>query len=196
MNDFQQYALPLLTPYWATRQRRITGLVILANTAFFSALLGTFFYLKWNALDWPTPFHFPSMLMAVALTMFGLCGSVTAVVADVASRDTESLEAARRWMAIAVISWFLFLFLEIVEWAHLWFVEQLGPGTPFGSAFLLVTGAHYLAATCCLVWLGWAAAGVGRRDLLAPALYSHFLGFWWIVIVVTVYFQNADLRGI
>ena len=118
------------------------------------------------------------------------------VVAEVAPRDKTDLEPARRWMAIAVTSWFLFLFLEVVEWVHLVYVEQLGPYTQFGSVFLALTGFHYLAATCCMVWLGIAAARVEKRDLLAPALYSHLLNLWWIVIVVTVYFPNADLRGI
>jgi len=185
-----------IAPYFATRARRLTGLVIIGNAALFAAILAAMSYLKWNAADWPTPLHFPSMLMAVALAMFGLCGSVTTIIAEHASRTVGDLEPARRWIAIAITSWFLFLFLEIVEWVHLVYVEQLGPSTLFGATFLVVTGAHYMAATCCLVWLGWAAAGIRTRDLLAPALYSHFLSLWWIVLVLFVYIPNADLRGI
>ena len=196
MRLYKQYVSPHVAAYFATRQRRITGLVGVATLAFFGVFLFALQYTRWNSSDWPTPFHFPSMLMAVALAMFALCGSVTVVVAEVAARDKTDLEPARRWMAIAVTSWFLFLFLEVVEWVHLVYVEQLGPYTQFGSVFLALTGVHYLAATCCMVWLGIAAARVERRDLLAPALYSHFLNLWWIVIVVTVYFPNADLRGI
>ncbi len=200
MKIYTQYVLPHVAPYFATRQRRIAGLVSVATLAIFGALLGVLQYTRWNSYDWPTPFHFPSMLMAVALSMFGLCGSVTVVVAEVAVRaavrNNGDLEPARRWMAIAVTSWFLFLFLEVVEWVHLVYVEQLGPTTQFGSVFLALTGFHYFAATCCMVWLGIAAARVEKRDLLAPALYSHLLNLWWIVIVVTVYFPNADLRGI
>jgi cytochrome o ubiquinol oxidase subunit 3 len=192
MSFFDEY----IAHYFHTRARRLTGLLVVANAAFFAALLAVFVYTKWNSEDWPTPFHFPSMLMAVALSMFALCGSATVLVAEVAARKPADLEPARRWMAIAVTSWFLFLFLEIVEWVHLVFVERLGPSTQFGSTFLAVTGAHYVAGTCCLVWFGWAAAAIERRDLLAPALYSHFLNLWWIVIMITIYFPNSDLRGI
>jgi heme/copper-type cytochrome/quinol oxidase subunit 3 len=37
---------------------------------------------------------------------------------------------------------------------------------------------------------------VRRRDVLAPAMYSHFLNFWWIVLVFALYFTNADLGGL
>jgi heme/copper-type cytochrome/quinol oxidase subunit 3 len=32
--------------------------------------------------------------------------------------------------------------------------------------------------------------------VLAVALYSHFLNLWWIVLLFSLYFSNADLRGI
>mgnify|MGYP001601737736 CR=1 FL=1 len=37
---------------------------------------------------------------------------------------------------------------------------------------------------------------VKKRDILAAALYSNFLNFWWLVLVVTLYFANADIQGI
>jgi hypothetical protein len=51
-------------------------------------------------------------------------------------------------------------------------------------------------ATGCLGWFCYVAADVKKRDILAAALYSYFLNAWWIVLVITLYFQNADLQGI
>lgn len=178
-----------------TRARRLTALLIAGNFAFFCALLGVMFYMRWVSEEWPTPFHFASLLMAVALTMFTICGSFTMTIASRAAK-LEDTEPAVRWLAIAMASWFVFLFLEIVEWVRLIFIEKLGPDTSFGSTFLALTGAHYVAATGCLGWFAFAAADVKRRDMLAPALYSWFLTFWWVVLVFTLYFANADLQGI
>lgn len=185
-----------ITQFAATRPRRLTGLFIAANFAFFAALLGVMFYLKATSLDWPVPFHFASLLMVTALTMFNICGSVTLTIADHAAKSEEKSEPAVRWVAIAICSWFVFLFLEIVEWVRLVFIEDLGPHTPFGLTFLALTGAHWVAATGCLGWFCYVAADVKKRDILAAALYSYFLNAWWMVLVFTLYFLNADLQGI
>jgi len=105
-------------------------------------------------------------------------------------------EPAVRWIAIAISCWFVFLFLEIVEWVRLVYLEGLGPDTSFGSTFLLLTGTHWVAAALCIGWFTYAAVDVRRRDVLAPAMYSHFLNFWWIVLVFALYFTNADLGGL
>ena len=57
--------------------RRGTLWIIAANAAFFAALLAVMFYLRWVSEEWPAPFHFASLLMVAALTMFALSGSVT-----------------------------------------------------------------------------------------------------------------------
>ena len=182
--------------YIDTRPRRLTGLFIIGNFAFFSALLAAMFYLRMKSDDWPVPFHFASLLMVCALTMFALCASVTAIIGERAARTEPTAEPAVRWLAIAITSWFIFLFLEIVEWVRLVFIERLGPHTAFGATFLVLTGTHWIAATGCAGWFCYAAADVKKRDVLAAALYSHFLCFWWIVLVVTLYFFNADIQGI
>jgi heme/copper-type cytochrome/quinol oxidase subunit 3 len=182
--------------YLATRERRLTALFIAGNFAFFAALLGVMFYLRSSSADWPVPFHFASLLMVSALTMFSLCASVTAAVADRAARLEPASEPAVRWMAIAISCWFLFLFLEIVEWVRLVFLEGLGPHTNFGATFLALTGTHWIAATGCVGWFCYVAADVKKRDIPAAALYSHFLNAWWIVLVITLYFFNADIQGI
>src|SRR5882724_6712392 len=136
-----------LTEYWSTRPRRLTAVFIAGNLAFFAALLGVMFYLRLHSEDWPVPFHFASLLMVSALTMFALCASVTVAIGDRAARMEASSEPAVRWIAIAISSWFMFLFLEIVEWVRLVYLENLGPHTAFGGTFLALTFTHWLAAT-------------------------------------------------
>ncbi|HVW85963.1 MAG TPA: hypothetical protein VHB50_14840 [Bryobacteraceae bacterium] len=184
-----------ISQYYSTRTRRVTGLFILANLAFFAALLAVMFYLRWASEEWPQPFHFPSLLMVTAMTMFSLCASVTMAVGAHAAK-LEDTEPAVRWIAIAITCWFVFLFLEIVEWVRLVYLEKLGPDTSFGGTFLLLTGTHWLAAALCAGWFTRVATDVKKHDPIAAAMYSHFLNLWWIVLVITLYLINADLAGI
>ena len=184
-----------LTEYFITRSRRIAWLVIAANFMLFATLLAVMFYLRWVSEEWPAPFHFGSLLMVGAMTMFSLCGSVTMAIAAKATR-LDDIEPAVRWIAIAISSWFVFLFLEIVEWVRLVYLENLGPHTSFGATFLMLTGTHWLAATLCIGWFTYVAVDVKQRDVLAAAMYSHFLNFWWIVLIFALYFSNATLEGI
>ena len=185
---------PAISQYFETRTRRLTGLFILINFAVFAVLLGVMFYYRWSSEEWPAPFHFPSLLMAAALTLFALCGSATMAMGAAAAKLPDT-EPAVRWIAIAITSWLVFLFLEIVEWVRLVYLERLGPDTSFGSTFLLLTGTHWLAACLCAGWFTRVAVNVKKRDPYAAALYSHFLNFWWLVLVFCLYVTNADLAG-
>jgi cytochrome aa3-600 menaquinol oxidase subunit III len=185
----------LIGEYYGTRTRRVTGVFIAGNFAFFAALLGAMFYLRWASDEWPAPFHFASLLMVSAMTMFALCASATVAVGAHAAKFDDR-EPAVRWIAIAITSWIVFLFLEIVEWVRLVFMEHLGPDTSFGSTFLLLTGTHFLAASLCIGWFTYVVVDVKKRDVLAAAMYSHFLNLWWLVLVVTLYFMNFTFDGL
>jgi heme/copper-type cytochrome/quinol oxidase subunit 3 len=184
----------ILAEYFATRSRRIALLVIAANTAAFSALLILMFYLRAEARAWPSPFHFASVLMVVGLAMFGLGASV--VIEAAARGKFSEPEMPTRLLAIAISLWLIFLFLEVVEWVRLVYMEGLGPHTAFGGSFLALTVTHWVAVCACVCWLTWSALNSRRRDVFAVALFSHFLNLVWIVLLFTVYFPNADLSGI
>lgn len=184
-----------IAEYYATPVRRGTLLVIGANAAFFAALLAVMFYLRWASEAWPTPFHFASLLMVAALTMFALAGSATLETGARAAR-LQDQEPAVRWIAVGVACWLVFLFLEIVEWVRLVYLEKLGWDTTFGATFLSLTGAHWIASCVCVCWMTYAAVDTRRRDILAVAMYSHFLNAIWILLVFALYFTNANLNGI
>lgn len=183
-----------ISRYYATRARRTALLLCLAAAAFFAALLGVMFYLRWAAETWPAPFHFPSLLMVTGLLMFGMVASATFEIGARAAVLPDR-EPAVRWLAVGVATWLTFLFLETVEWIRLVYLEQLGPDTAFGSTFLALTGAHWICVGGCVAWMTWAANDTRRRDVLAPAILSHFLCLVWIVLVASLYLPNADIEG-
>jgi heme/copper-type cytochrome/quinol oxidase subunit 3 len=184
-----------LAQYFATRTRRSTLWIIAAHTAFFAALLAVMFYLRWASEAWPTPFHFASLLMVAALTMFAVAGSATLEVATRAVKFNDQ-EPAVRWIAIAITCWLTFLFLEVVEWVRLIYLVQLGPRTAFGGTYLALTGAHWIAVCACVSWMTVAVSDTRKRDVVAVAMYSHFLNLLWIVLVFTLYLTNANLEGV
>src|SRR5579872_4715293 len=132
-----------ISRYYATPARRAALLTSAVTGVFFAALLAVMFYLRWASEAWPTPFHFASLLMVAALTMFAASGSATLEMATRATKF-EDQEPAVRWIAVGIASWLTFLFLEIVEWVRLVYLVGLGPRTAFGGTFLALTGAHWI----------------------------------------------------
>jgi cytochrome o ubiquinol oxidase subunit 3 len=184
----------ILAQYFATRARRTTLLVIAALTFVFGALLLVMFYLRSVAEAWPSPFHFASLLMVMGLTVFSM---VASGVSEIAGRGNfPEREMPARLLAIAIACWLTFLFLEVVEWIRLVYMEGLGPRTAFGGTYLALTVSHWVAVCACVCWMTWVANNTQRRDVLAVALYSHFLNLMWIVLLFTLYFPNANLEGI
>src|ERR1700722_6745224 len=135
-----------ITEYPAPPPRRRTLALIGTNFVLFAALVGYTIYVRTTTKDWPVapPFEFGNLLMVFAMAMAAVCGSITMVVGGPSSAKGNTEEAVR-WIAIAISSWLVFLFLECVEWANLIYLKDLGPKTPFSSTFLLLTGTHWLA---------------------------------------------------
>ena len=184
-----------LADYYATRTRRSALWIVAAHTAFFAALLAVMFYLRWVSEAWPTPFHFASLIMVAFLTLLGISSSGTLEMASRAAKLNDQ-EPAVRWVAVSIATWLTFLFLEIVEWVRLIYLERLGPDTSFGATYLALTGAHWLAVVACVCWMTYVANDTRRRDIVAVGIYSHFLALLWIVLVFTLYFTNATLGEI
>jgi heme/copper-type cytochrome/quinol oxidase subunit 3 len=168
---------------------------VIAHCAFFAALFAVMFYLRWASEEWPAPFHFASLIMVVALTLFAISGSATLEMASRAAKLNDS-EPAVRWVAVGIASWLTFLFLEVVEWVRLVYLVKLGPDTAFGGTFLALTGAHWIAVCACVSWMTVVASDVRRRDVVAVSLYAHFLNVLWIVLVFTLYLANFTLGEI
>jgi heme/copper-type cytochrome/quinol oxidase subunit 3 len=181
-----------LDVYHSTRTRRSTLWIIIGNAAFFAALLAVMFYLRWVSEAWPTPFHFASLIMVTALTLFCMAASWTLEMSSRALNVNDA-EPAVRWVAVGIACWLTFLFLEVVEWVRLIFLVKLGPDTAFGGTYLALMGAHWIAACVCVCWMTYVANDVRKRDILAVAMYSHFLNLVWLVLLFCVYFANATL---
>lgn len=184
-----------LSTYIATPARRRTLYIIAAGSVYFAALLGVNTYLRWASEEWPKPFNFPSLLMAAAITSFALSSSVTCEIAARAAKTEDSV-AAVRWMAISIVTWMTFAFLALVEWVRLVFMLRLDWTTSFGASYLSLTVSHWIGICICCGWMIRVANKIRERDVIAVAMFSHFLNAVWLVLLVVLYLTNATLGGI
>lgn len=178
-----------ISAYAATPARRRTLIVIALNFLLYAALMVWMFHVRDTSSDWPIPFEFGSLLIVFAMASGGICGSITMAIADNRAHKGE-FEESIRWTVIAISAWLTFIFLEAVEWVNMVYLVQLGPATPFGMTYLVITGAHLLGIVVCVGWFTFCLTNVRKHDILASALYSHFLAIWWIVIIFLIYFPN------
>src|SRR6185437_7504270 len=103
-----------IAEYAATPARRRTLWLVAANFLVFAVLVIGMFYVRSQHPDWPVPFEFGSLLMVSAMPSAAGCASITRVVGAHRAAKKETEEAVR-WIAIAIASWLIILFLEMVE---------------------------------------------------------------------------------
>jgi cytochrome c oxidase subunit 3 len=168
-------------------------------------MTGTFFlvflYLRIRAPHWPDAFHFPSGLMAAAMTMFLLAGSFTIRLAVRAAYGGEAdPHAPGRWVAVTIATWSCFLLLEAIEWMRLIFIEGVTlADNPwkvplFGATYFTLTGLHALHVLAGLVYLTLVA--LLKWNLKAAQWYVHFVNAMWLPLFFGLYLASTDLQGL
>src|SRR5437868_9183609 len=100
----------LIAEYAATPARRRTLWIVAGNFAVFTALIAVMFYVRTTSEgEWPVPFEFGSLLMVFSMAMAAVCASITMVV-GAHSAAKGKVDESVRWIAIAIVSWLVFLF--------------------------------------------------------------------------------------
>lgn len=165
------------------------------------AFFSVFVYLRFISPRWPEVFHFPSGLMAAAMTMFLLSGSFTMRLAVQAAHGGEAdAQASAKWVIATVAGWFCFLLLEAMEWVRLIaFVGVTLRSNPwnvpvFGATYFLLTGLHALHVVCGLVYLMLVA--MKGWDVKAAQWYVHYVNAMWLPLFVGLYLTATDLQGL
>ncbi len=185
----------------ASTHSQQTMLVFLFADAVMSAsFYAAFLYLRRMSPSWPVAFHFPSSLMAAAMTMFAVAASVTVQVAAHAAKQRDDSLAVRS-VAAAIAGWLVFLFLEAIEWTRLILGGVTLRSNPwrvplFGASFYTLTGFHILHVIVGLVYLMLVAWRIRKYDVGACALYVHYVNLTWLILFPSLYLSAADLQGL
>lgn len=169
------------------------GVALLAATeaALFGTMIGSYFYLRFEAVDWPPAgIEAPSVALPLALTAALVATGVPMLVATLAARRGRTRAA---WLAILVAMLVQggYLAVQIVL-----YIDDLGrfsiDGTAYGSIYFTLLGLHHAHVAIGILLDAWLLArllgGLTRYRVTAVrviALYWFFVNAVAIAVVAT-----------
>ena len=175
---------------------RIAVVVLLvAETMFFSGLIGAYLVFRGEAPFWPPP-DLPRLPLAVTwVNTIVLVASGFTMVNAVRAARRDRQAALRRDLAITALLGITFLVIQGSEWVRL-----VGHGLTlssgmYGATFYTLIGTHAVHVLGAVLWLalvGWWARGGhfnGGRDAAveACAIFWIFVIALWIALFALVY---------
>jgi cytochrome c oxidase subunit III len=169
------------------------GMVLLIATEFtlFASLIASYFYLRFQADQWPPAgIEDPSVTLPLVLTGILVLTTVPMFGAVVSAR------AGRRWAAWGLIALALLVqgaYLGLQIWLFTDDMNSFSPSaTAYGSIYFTLLGIHHAHVAIGLVldlWLlGVLAFGLTNYRLIALriiALYWYFVAFVGVLVVLT-----------
>jgi len=175
---------------------RIAVVVLLvAETMFFSGLIGAYLVFRGSAELWPPP-NLPRLPLAVTwMNTLVLVSSGFTMVNAVRAARRDRQAALRRNLAITAAVGITFLLIQGSEWVRL--VDHgltLSTGM-YGATFYTLIGTHALHVFGAVLWLGlvgwWARRGdfTDGRDAAveACAIFWIFVIALWVALFALVY---------
>ena len=170
---------------------------LLSDIIMFSGFFAAYAVLGRAYAGGPTGSQLFESWRVVAETGLLLASSFTCGIAGVmtSARDKMWTQA---WLLVTGLLGFVFLVLEVQEFAQM-IAEGAGPGrSAFLSAFFAVVGCHGLHVSVGILWLGTMMAQLqvkGFRDdicrrLLCFNLFWHALDIIWVGLFTVVYLMG------
>jgi heme/copper-type cytochrome/quinol oxidase subunit 3 len=187
---------PLAVPVARQRGRPVAwwGVLLLVSTeaALFGAMIASYFYLRFQAIDWPpVGVPEPKVLAPTLLTLVLVCSSVPAAAAASAARMRQAGRASTALVTTAALGALYAagtLALLVQEWHD-------APATKdaYDSLFFTIQGAHvaHVAAGVLVNLFLLAAIARGRisqyrmNGIWAMSLYWHFVNALAVLVLLT-----------
>jgi heme/copper-type cytochrome/quinol oxidase subunit 3 len=172
------------------------GMVMFVTTeaTVFAALLGSYFYVRFQSPQWPPPgIEEPELTKAFIMTVLLLPSSLPVMWAE------RGIRKGQRWrlrlgLAITLVLGLSFLGVQALEYA-----SNLKKFTfttnAYGSLFYTVTGFHGFHVTVGVLMVAWLLAaslrgsfGYKRHERVRlTAIYWHFVDVVWAAILLCLY---------
>jgi cytochrome c oxidase subunit III len=169
--------------------------LLVAETMFFSGLIGAYLVLRGSTPAWPPP-NLPRLPLGVTWvnTLVLMASGVTMIAAVRAARSDDQ-RALRRQLALTALLGVMFLAVQGSEWARLIHHGLTLSAGMYGATFYALIGTHATHVVGAVVWLGligwWAHRGrfAGGRDsaVEACAIYWVFVCALWLALFALVY---------
>ena len=172
-------------------------LFIATEATLFAVLLGSYFYIRFQAgPQWPPPqIGPPELMVPLIMTALLLPSSLPLIWAE------RGIRLGQQWRLRVGLATTLALglgFLTMLATEYGQTLEEFTLTTDtYGSLFYTVTGFHGLHVTGGLLMLGWLLAASIRGSFDSSrhepvrliALYWHFVGVVWVAILFTIYLE-------
>jgi cytochrome c oxidase subunit III len=190
-----------MVEFLATPKQRSIFLFLCVDFFVFLVLFGAYLYLRRQTAEWPAAFHFASGLMAFAITLFILAGSVSMFFAA-RHQASGSFEIAMRLILASIAVWGSALLLVGMEWVRLILIVEVtftkNPwGVPaFTETYFVLTGFLAVHLLTGVIYLITIASNIRSTDAGASALFVHFTSLVWLFLFVGIYLAGGDLQGI
>lgn len=167
------------------------AIFVAAEATLFGALLGTYFYLRFKAIQWPPPgIDAPEVALPLILTAVLVATSLPMQVALRAARAGR-LAATLLGLAVALSVQGAYFGVQM----HL-FLADLDKFSPaesaYGSTYFTLLGAHHAHVAAGLLLNLWLllrlASGITRyrlTGLWATTFYWHFVNALAVLVVLT-----------
>lgn len=173
---------------------------LMSDCLIFGTLFATYAVLGQNYAAGPAPKDLFELDMILLATFMLLFSSITYGFA-VLRMEKGGLWGTMFWLVVTLIFGLGFLYLEVLEFTHLWHVGATPMASAFLSSFFTLVGTHGLHVAFGSLWLivlliqlpmkGLTEAN--KRRVLCLSLFWHFLDLIWIGVFSLVYLTGVIL---
>ncbi len=169
-------------------------LFVLSDMVLFSALFATYASLVHASDGGPVTSQLFDRTTVAIETLALLISSFICGLAMIAAKRKDMLWT-EVFLFFTALFGFVFLVLEVTEFAHMVSIGAPPQRSAFLSAFFTLVGCHGLHVTCGLLWIGTMMAQIWAkgfqphitRRLLCLSVFWHALDIIWVAIFTIVY---------
>ena len=169
-------------------------LYLMSDCLLFGILFAVHAVLGQNYAAGPSPSDLFEIEKIALATAFLLLSSITYGFAAINMRQNNA-KVMTLWLLVTLAFGLGFLYLEYLEFSHLWHVGATPMASAFLSSFWILVGTHGLHVTAGSIWMVILLAQVrmhgltpeNKRRIMCLSLFWHFLDLIWIGVFSFVY---------
>ena len=171
---------------------------LMSDCLLFAILFATYAVLGQNFAAGPAPKDLFEIHMILVSTFMLLFSSITFGFA-VLRMHVNDQRGLMLWLVVTGGFGLGFLYLEYLEFSHLWGLGATPMASAFLSSFYLLVGTHGLHVAAGTLWLVVLLVQIGlhgvtednRLRVMCLSLFWHFLDLIWIGVYSLVYLMGA-----
>ncbi|MEO0752311.1 MAG: cytochrome o ubiquinol oxidase subunit III [Pseudomonadota bacterium] len=173
-------------------------LYLMSDCLLFGILFAVHAVLGQNYAAGPAPADLFEIEKIALATAFLLVSSITYGFAAINMQQNKT-QAMTLWLLVTLAFGLGFLYLEYLEFAHLWHLGATPMASAFLSSFWILVGTHGLHVTAGCIWLIVLLVQVrmfgltteNKRRIMCLSLFWHFLDLIWIGVFSFVYLAGV-----